>query len=78
MGGMHRCLPSVSLALAVSSAGAGSVDSSTSGSVGSSVYEHVWAKSHLMQCMICKVQYDAWTRSNQSILTHKAFLQIYP
>jgi hypothetical protein len=78
IGGMHRGLPSVSSVLANTSAGAGSVGSSTVSSARSSVYEHIWAKSHMMQGMMCKVQYDAWIRSNLSILTHKAFLQIYP
>jgi hypothetical protein len=56
--GMHRGLPLVSLVLADSSAGVGSVGSSTSGFAGSSIYEHGRAKSHMMQCMMCKLQYD--------------------
>jgi hypothetical protein len=49
---MHQGLPSVSSRVADSSTGAGSVSSSTIGSVGSNVYEHVRAKSHMMQCMM--------------------------
>jgi hypothetical protein len=78
IGGMHRGLPSVSSVLAASSAGAGSVGSSSSSSAWSNVYEYKWAEPNTVQCMRCKVQYDALNKSNLLILTYKAFLLIYP
>jgi hypothetical protein len=74
---MHRGLPSVSSVLADSSARAGSINSSTTSSAGSSVYEHVWAKSYLMLCMM---EGAVWYMKQEQPIhfTHKAFLHIYP